>query len=113
MDSDQRYKQLIDTYVERTESVTAQSIRQGRELKAVDLAQFNTFIASLSADGKECLAKLLDEERLSAFHDALFILVENDVHLHDEIGELVYEYSEDLHCDYVYRLDGNPWYDEC
>ncbi|MGE0491412.1 MAG: DUF6547 family protein [Vulcanimicrobiota bacterium] len=110
MENASRYKRLIDLFVSRSGSITSRKIRNG-DFSNED-RDINDFVKRLDKREREILGNLLEEERKDAFHDVLFILVENKIGLHDSDGPIDYDYTQDYHGDYVHRLAGEPWYDE-
>jgi hypothetical protein len=71
------HKSLIDEMVRRTPSIGARLVREeGRFQRGQDKALLTSLVTKLSPPDRELLARMLQEERVSAIFDALVILNE-------------------------------------
>jgi hypothetical protein len=71
------HKALIDELVRRTPSIGARLVReQGIFSKGFSMGNLNSLVGRLSADDREVLAQMLQEERQYGIFDALVVLHE-------------------------------------
>ena len=71
------HKEFVERFVERTPSDQAKAVlKEGIFSNAKAKRHLNALVAKLSSKDREMLAEMLQDERRSAFHDALVVLNE-------------------------------------
>lgn len=112
------YKAIIDQLVNETRhyGTAARVSQKGIFSNAPAHGAFNEFIASLSADQRELLSRMLQEERDSAIHDVLaqltWWIITRGVGLIFKGQPMPVDLSGmGLHGDFVGRRDGWEWPD--
>ncbi|GAB3538106.1 hypothetical protein GCM10027343_03010 [Noviherbaspirillum agri] len=109
------YEKIIDSLVERRESVTATRVRAGELwLATAENARFNALIQSLSEEQRALVAELLQSERDAGIHDCLAVLSElmnlQDLRFAVHGKEIPHEpYGTEMYFDWIARASGEPW----
>ena len=109
------YKKFITDLVQKQPSLTARAIRQRGHLNPSDRnEEINQLLAQLSAEQKEAVAQLLQQERDGGIHDTLAYLSEEinreGLRLVRNGVELALEpYGTEMYFDWIARVAGDAW----
>ena len=107
------YKAFIDGLVNRKQSVTAQWVKEGSFPKTEDNKAKNELLASLSAEQREVLARILKDEHIAGMHTALAYLNEimdlDGLELSQDGQAIKNNYFESFHFDFICRCEGDNW----
>lgn len=129
-----RYKAFIDELVRRASSVEARRMRERllyelpseaereKDRRRGDtealalyerLAQYNTFLESLSDDQRQVIASLLDSEKQAGMAEVLAVLTDGEYILSREDEALPFEpFYTSSYYDFDARIAGESWPDE-
>lgn len=107
------YKNFIDGLAARKNGVVSKWILGKGFPETEDNRAYNELLASLSAEQKEVLAKLVQMERLGGMHDTLAYMNEMldcDGLVLSQNGEtLPYDEFDSMHFDFICRCEGDEW----
>lgn len=107
------YKAFIDGLVERKDSITASWVKGDGFPKTEDFKEKNEFLAALTPEQKDIIAKMLQQEHITGIYTALDYI--NDMMDMDGLefyqdGEFYSnDYFESLNDDFINRCYGDKW----
>ena len=109
------YRQIIDSLVDRSESVSETLLREEHIYsRALDDEEINSFTRTLTDEQRELVARICRSERVGGIHDVLadlswWIDCEDVALTIDGAPMPVDQSGMGLHGDYVGRLDEWQW----
>ena len=107
------YKSFIDGLVSQKDGVVGKWILENGYPDTEDNQPYNDFLASLSYEQKEILAKIVQRERMGGIHDTLAYMNEMmdcDGLVLSQHGEAFpYDEFDSMHYDFICRCFGDEW----
>lgn len=104
------YHNFIDGLTKLNTSIYANWVLGNGWPKVEENKGINNLLSRLSQADKEVISRILEDAQLSAIHDTLVYLTDNEYKLVHDTVEIANEpYGTTMYWDYMARKDGSEW----